>query len=855
MAVGAVALTLSIGAQTASSQSTAAAAQRAAAHDFDVPAGALAQAAVRFSQQAGVQLLFDAQTGQSITTRAVQGQLPMDRALAQMLDGTGLTWQFLGAGTITIQRAASDAHVLGAVQVEGAAQSDNLAFGPGAGFNGSSDPTATEGTGRFTSSGTSIASRGAPVNPKDTPQSVSVITQEEIQQLNVTDLASALAYMPGITLRAAAPGSLFAMSRGLNITTMMIDGGATLSLIGLAASNPLSGENLSEYDNIQVLRGSDALFGGVGEPGGTINLTRKRPLDHAQFAGTVKIGSWDDYNVEADATGPIAFNDHLRARLVVDYANSDYFYQSSHRDEKFIYEVQEADLGADTLLRFGGNYHDMDISAPNSYGLPRGLDGSDLRLPVATNFAPTWNYSRLKAWEGFVSLEHRFSEEWHATANFTHTDKKEPQLVSTTTGYIVPGGGGVFPFQNAATTSADFRTLEDSADITLDGKFSMLGLEQGVKVGVEYSSRTAKGPDTISSVLVLIPDIYHFDPSVLAAVPEPQYTIYDQETQTESQWSAYFRGDLQPIAGLHFQGGVRVSKDRFASTTDLNAPLFGITQQSGLSVSYPIEVVPYASVIYAVSPEINVYASYSDLYQSNSGYTALSGGLLPATTGSTYETGVKGSFKGGKLNPSLSVYRTLESNVALTDLNAPFPAPPGCCYFDSGKKSGYGVDAELAGEILPGWQAQASYNYAITRLSDSFSVLGLGSPGVVTQQPMHQLKTWTSYTAPGGVLKDWTFGGGVRFQTRRSTRDLICSVAYDLQGSCPSQEYNPFNYSQPAYSVLDLRVAYQLQKHWNASLSLTNVADTRYYTTAAGPNYGNFYGEPRAFMISINGKY
>ena len=102
-------------------------------------------------------------------------------------------------------------------------------FGAGAGSNGSSDPTATEGTGSFTTNGASVASK-TDQSLKDTTQSVSVLTQERIEQQNLTDLTTAVSNLTGVTVAQTSGIQSRYISRGFTIGTYQLDGGAPQSL-------------------------------------------------------------------------------------------------------------------------------------------------------------------------------------------------------------------------------------------------------------------------------------------------------------------------------------------------------------------------------------------------------------------------------------------------------------------------------------------------------------------------------------------------------------------------------------------------------------------------------------------------
>ncbi len=81
-------------------------------------------------------------------------------------------------------------------------------------------------------------------------------------------------------------------SRGFAIERLQIDGGAPMDIGHPTSYGLIPQIDMAEYDHAEVLRGADGLFNGYGDPGGVINLARKRPLDHSQLVVEGQYGSW-----------------------------------------------------------------------------------------------------------------------------------------------------------------------------------------------------------------------------------------------------------------------------------------------------------------------------------------------------------------------------------------------------------------------------------------------------------------------------------------------------------------------------------------------------------------------------------
>ena len=827
---------------------------------FNIPAGALAPALNRFAETTGIQLVYPSALVQGLSTPGLNGDFTPLEALQRLAAGAGLKARMLGSASATLEPpSVGGARTLGAVQVEGVQAQGFVpanGFGAGAGANGSSDPTATEGTGSFTTNGATVASK-TPQALKDTPQSVTVITQERIQQQVMTDLTSALAYTPGVTLNDLGAFGSGYVSRGFAMTAFQIDGGAPLAF---AYNGDTTSPNLTEYDNIQVLRGSDALFGGAGEPGGVVSLARKRPLDHEQFVGDVDAGSWNNYKIQADVTGPIGFDGHLRARLAISYQDRDFFYDLAHQNKAFVYGVVEGDIGPNTLVRAGFSYEHQDNTGYALYGLPRYSDGGDLHLPRSTNISAPWDSFPSNTPEFFAAMEHRFNSDWGLKLNFMRRSQKSLQEYAQTIGSVDRNIAANSTYFVESFQHNKYKTVQYAVDATVNGAFKMFDLDQTLTAGVDYSLNDGSLVSNATSFRTFEPipiDIFTFDPDSLNPKPVNLPLSQTVPVGRQEQWGGYATLNLQPIKDLHLIGGIRVSSYWNSGVTNI----YNGGSPPRLLISFPskngdsVVLTPYAAATYGLTPEISLYASYADIFQAQGDHLDPSGRPLTAITGVTYEAGVKGAFDGGKLNASLSIYYTDESNQAVRYAGACLVGFS--CYTNGGVVISQGVDLELSGEILPGWQVQAGYTYNENRENLAFNTAnGNGFNSVFqTQQPKHQVKIWTSYN-PSGRFDRWTVGGGLRLESSRSTVGSLCSVQLDpLTGACPSDIEVPFAFTQGLYAVVDLRVGYKINDHWQAALNLTNIGDTRYYTTVGDPNGFNFYGEPRAFMFSMRATY
>jgi TonB-dependent siderophore receptor len=850
-------------------QSAAATQQKST--DYNIPAQDLSGALRQFAETSKLQLIYDAKTTADKRSAGVTGSMTAEAALSHLLAGSGLGYSFSGSA-VTIapaagseQTVATGPRVLAPVRVQG---EDDTAGGgsPVNGINGSRDVTATEGTNSYTSGALDIVSK-IPQSIKDTPQSVSVITAQQIEDENLNDLTTALEQAPGITVINSSgqlsPQQANFYSRGFQITTLQIDGGAPIDMTNGFGFSPLI--DTSEYDSLQIIRGADGLFGGYGNPSGVVDLVRKKPLDHDQFTTDTQIGSWNDYREVLDVTGPLTADKSLKGRFVASYQDNDYFYKIAHNNLYHLYGNLEYDPSPNTSINIGGSYGQI-RQIPNDSGIPTYETGGAPALPTSTCLCFSWSRDTTITSEAFAKIEHKINKDWSIKFNFTYTNQSQYLDAGAVAGPVTPTD----PTATAAAYLSTFKNQQYAADFLLNGGFELLGHEQNFVLGGSYSYESgpfyqyypltfAPSSPTLANTSPSV-DIYNFNPNA------PQYAragIAQVETgfptSNQTEYTIYSNTKITLIDPLHLIVGVRFSGysyDNISETycggffyqfglcTAVGGPIPGlsaVTQKYGDS---HLSAPPDASLIYDVTKNISAYASYTDIYISNANTLQLNGQPVAPTTGYNEEVGIKWQRPDKKLNGSLAVYNIDQTNFPWFTGFGQYASTFGiigdgksCCYDTVGHSEiSRGVDVELAGEITKGWNFSGSYTYDYTE-QKGIHVSVVGAP-TYSQQPRQLVKLYTTYAFQSeGWLKNFSVGGGLNFQS-----DTFFAG------------YEFFN-EQKDYAILNLRAAYKLYEHWNIGLDVTNVTNTKYFQTLGAEGGGQFYGQPTAFTLSLKGKW
>ncbi|MBY8823343.1 TonB-dependent siderophore receptor [Sphingomonas colocasiae] len=901
---------------------------QAAAQSFSIPAGDLRAALQAFSSSTGIQLVYSSDLVAGKHSPGVSGEMTAQAALARLLAGTGLSARMSG-NSATITRggtageiAAQDGErVLGPVRVEGS-QGSPYFGGAGRdvgvnGINGSRDITATEGTGSFTSGALTIGSKVAQ-SMKDVPQTISVLTSERLEQQNVTDFTTAMRQMPGITLvQGSSSMETTFLSRGFKIESIQVDGGAPLSTSFGGGAGYFPQIDMSIYDHVEILRGAAGQFSAYGNPSGTVNLVRKKPLDHSQLSIDAQVGSWSNYRLVIDATTPLAFDGKLRGRLVTTYQDQRYFYDRAKLNKILIYGVAELDVTPTTLVTAGLNYIKQD-TVPWIGGLPRYQAGGDLKLPRSTSLVFPWNRWDFETRELFGTLEQKIGSEWLLKLNVTQNRQTSFRKTAGSAGAINPVNGlGA----DMIGSYYDYAGKQLSAEATFTGAFTLFGQRQEVAMGVNRVTSDApgrgyqpliigrhdnlyqpypNGPIYCGNGVTLCPagsinrtyppvNVLNFNPN------DPIYTeprkplssaLFLENGQVRS--TAYLNLRLTAFDRLHLTTGVRWSREQ---TNQVQQALCVFLPSSGCvgKAIGDVRSVPFnrhygstdfswppaANLSFDVTKALTAYVGYTDIYTSQSEFRTAQQTALAPVTGGNWEAGVKWAARDGKLNLTLAAYRMRQKGGAIRDITIPeYEVSEGvrCCYIGDPDNvyQSTGFDIEVSGELRRGLQLSASYTYnEATYEGKMYEEYGIAGTSFISISPKQVYKLWMSYDfgAAGhrGRLSGLTLSAGVNGQSAGYNTGYFCqnfvgeSNPINGQRECASwgpPDYAPYEFTVPAYAVVSARIDYRFSDKWSLALNLENILDKTYYQTVSNsPSSGHWYGAPRSVTASLRAKW
>ncbi|WP_341522676.1 TonB-dependent siderophore receptor [Pseudomonas sp. G.S.17] len=761
---------------------------------LDLPAQPLATSLTQLSQVSGMPVIFDTKQVSGKQAPTVRGDLEPAQALQRLLAGSGLTASVEGNSARVIQPTSPP----GAIALDGV--NINADYGV-------AGQATTEDTKSYTTGSMNTATK-LPLSIRETPQSVSVITRQRIEDQGMNDLNDVVKYAPGITLHKTASDRQEFLARGFKIDNIMYDG--LPSSISTYTQDVISSADLSIYDRVEVVRGATGLMTGAGSPAATLNLVRKRPTATPQVSITTSAGSWDRYRTEVDASNKLNDSGTVRGRVVAAYQDGNSFTDVRENQRQTFYGILEADINDSTTWTIGASKQ-RDDNTSDWGGLPSGPNGEDLHLPRSAFLSNNWSYWDKDNYSLFSDITHRFDNGWSAKL----AAQKIWAKADTFSTYLGNYDGAGFQQYAGKYRDDDDQT---NLDASLSGPFQLFGREHELAVGVSHRQEKFDqwGGWTDGTPV----DIWNFDHSRIAK-PAVDESLYESRN-TATEKGAYAVARFNPIDPLHVIIGSRVSwyeyNDRVGDGD------YKVTR----------EVTPYAGIIYDLNDTYSAYASYTEIFKPQTEKDS-GGTVLDPMTGKNYEIGLKGEYFDGALNASVALFEMEQENRAYlldnqNQSNCPsFPATS--CYGAAGKVRSRGIDTELSGALTPNWQFSASYTYVLSQYVKDATE---GNEGKLfaPDQPKHLFKAATSYNLQGGLSK-----------VRVGADVFAQSKTFNRVGNGTAD--------QDAYGVVGLMAGYKFDEHWDGRVNFNNVLNTRYWQGIPNASGAGQYGDPRNLMFSL----
>lgn len=785
---------LCLGTLTLALPATPVHAQAAATHDFDIPSQPLNRGLRALATQSGVQIAYRSAVASGAMAPAVRGRMSTEQALARMLAGTGLNYAFTDSNAVTITAASRD----NSVSVpEGGVVLDQITLS-------SATPGTTEGTNSYTTD-ISTGSTGLPLTLRGTPQSVTVVTDQRMQDQGLETTQQILAYTTGVNSSTYETDRDVTWARGQWVSSYIIDGVLVDGGWGYHAGTGMH-SSTATYDHVEVVRGASGLLTGTGDPAAAVRIERKR-ADARELTGSVetRLGTWNRAGVTLDVQSPLNDAGTLRARLVADVFSGDSFKDLYHVNKQTLYGTLAWDVTPDTTLTFSLEHRNHDPRGSEWAGFPAVYsDGSLTDFPRAFSSAPWW-----ASWAGqqdmaTIRVDHDFGSGW--TGNATLSAVRREYIAEHMRFYGQPDpvtGLGMTMFQQ----KDDVFARQIALDAQVSGPVQAFGREHALNFGFHGGREWTRS------------DLY-----VPRGGQPDAGSVFDWTGDiARPDWVLEGRSDWE--VGATQYAGYGSAK---VSLADPLTAVLGLRYTDWKSDDrHFTEATPYVGLVWDVTKDVSVYASYTSIFNPQN-VKDRNGDYLDPMDGKNKEIGVKGAFMDNRLNASISLYETYQDNVA-SYLEGVLTPSGEQAYEGLDGVTAKGVELEISGEVAPG--LNLFFGASTQSITDG------NGDDTLTFLPKRSAKLFATWNLPGQYSK-WTLGGGARWQSD------TWNYVYPASGQ--------MELHRGGFTVADVMARYDFNDDWSAQLNVNNLFDKNYV-----PNASNTvaYGEPRNAMLTLVSRF
>lgn len=836
---------------------------------FNVPEEDALSAIPEFARQAHLQIVAPADQLKGIKTHAVHGTIEVHAALEQLLRGTGIVVAS-DDGHIISLHVAPDPRISALQSASPGLSDDPAAPSPDSqAVQPSNAPTSSSSSNEAQLEAIEVRGVAQKYRPDDqssatglalplidTPQAITVLTSNMMEVVDAQNIYDATDLIPGVDRDGVGFGFERILMRGINNAYERLNGVELDSL-----NYTIDGYAL---DRTEIVRGpATALYGVTGSFGGEINSVLKRPTQETIIQGGFETGTWDKSIYTGDISGSIPGTDSkLTGRIVDKY---DGYVPDVHepgvRDRKeMLLASLSYDFSPNTNATFWEYHADRHID-PFDGGALLQLPNGQLALPPPSVDPAKWYFStpsqsneHTQLNVSVLEVSHTFANDWKLTSETVYTEY-EQQL-----SYFYPfgpfGAYGNAQDEVAIYTYDISRHSEDvTTDLSLGGDFQWLGHKQSFYAAFEGVDALEPSNYTLlNSEFTGTATLAGYQPTYANGAPwvpvDHNLGIRQIINTDVRNVKGSFQLLLRPVDRLSVllgglvHHGIETDVVPIASGQALDPENFQKTEFT--------KFVKRVGVVYDLIDEhgaidgIKAYVNYSEGFQPQ---------IIEDKEGQPesfpqnmkqYEGGIKGEFLNHAVGSSLAIYEYTITNVPANDTPIGSFGAFGTTVADGTQKA-TGVEWEMTGELLPGWNITANYAYSDIYVANpqySFT-------SDVANVPKHKGAIYSSYEFLEGPVKGLRLGGGI-----------VTSSGYPLiQGLANVAHWGQID--TDGYTRVDLNVSYKGFGELNASLkglelygNIHNLFNREIlYSKEGSPSFAIQYSDLRAFNIGLRFKF
>jgi len=648
---------------------------------------------------------------------------------------------------------------------------------------------------------------GLDLDIADTPQSISVVTSEQMDKFGANNINDALRLATGINVEEWETNRTNYMARGFEIKNTQVDGVGLPNDWGIVTG----AMDAFGYEKLEVIRGANGLLTGVGNSSGTINYVRKRPTNFARGSVEASGGSFDQRRIEADYSTPFTADGKWAGRLVVAAEDQDSYLRDLSNDRTFVYGVIDGQLGERSTLTFGASYQEANTDG-NMWGalVLAYSDGTQAEFGRSASTALDWTFWDTRYTTAFAEYTFKLSDAWDLKGTYNYRkyeDDSKLFFALTNTGIDRDTGLGLTGYPGAWSTQDDAHLFEVSAS----GTFELFGREHEAMLGVSHGTSDHNQQNR---------PVPGNDPSWGELPPFP----YPGDAFAEPAWGAVEEYGITRQTLERGFGATRLSvTDKLRAIVGFNyAEYHRDGHQTGVRFDQTeSEISPYAGLTYQLLESLMVYASYSDIYQPQDQYD-INNRYLPASKGLNYEVGLKAELLERRVLATLALFKAeqegLSTYAGMTDA--------GQYYYEGVDVSSKGIEVEVVGRLTELVDLVVGFT--------SLQLEGAQGEDIYEWVPRRTANVALSARLPGFTAL--SFGINGRWQSDISNLDGYTNVII----------------RQDSYATLNAFARWNVTDKLHVRANVRNLTDEKYITSLYQIG---FYAAPRNYEVGVGYKF
>ncbi|MEZ5735470.1 MAG: TonB-dependent siderophore receptor [Novosphingobium sp.] len=660
----------------------------------------------------------------------------------------------------------------------------------------------------------------------ETPQSVSVVTRDQIDLLNFIDAQQAVRYVAGVSGENYGPDLRFDFIQVRGFTPKQFIDGLATPVTTTIFSN---GVDLYAFESLDILKGPASVLYGSSPPGGLYNQRSRRPS--SEFGGEIslKYGEDDYKQLAMTATGP--GSDLFDGRLTVLARDRGAERDGVNAERVLFAPSVTAHLGPYTDFTALFYYQYDKVEGDTNGFLP--AVGTLLPNPLGqisrgTNLGePDYNFYRRNQYGVGFDFSHDFSDQFGLDVNFKYSEYDEYQQVIYGSGLDV---------DNRTVFRSSFPYEEDVSSLAIDGRlhgdFATGAIEHKFLVGIDYRDVENFAAYGFGFAAPFVNTIDLFDPQYGQGAPYPTpeiNTLYND--QTLKQTGVYAQDQLR------FGNFYLMLSGRYDWVDiDYRSPFVPVATPGPVLSEKQHKFTYRIGANYVTDSGIAPYVSYATSFEPVLGADSVTGNPFNPTEGEQIEAGIK--FDGRafgddvKLFATAAAFKINQNNVVSTG-GGPLPV----FGTQSGKVEVYGGEFEFVARIRDQLSINGSYSYTHSEIKESNTAEEIGEELPVT--PKHKVSLFADYTFQRGSLGGLGFGFGGRY---------VSTSAGSLPGF-----FNPVVLYSDDPVLFDAIIHYDTPG-WRFAVNGSNIFDKRYVARCASFSNCNF-GAGRQVIGTVTKKF